>query len=123
MAEALEAAVGHARAAGCDRVCRLVLRVGVLSGVVPEALEFAFAALREGTPAAAAELVIERVPATVWCAACQREYPEEDRTAGVGTGTDSAAGSGSASGCPICGSRGGELRGGRELELRRVEAE
>ena len=41
------------------------LRIGALSGVVPEALEFAFEALRPGTLAEKAELAIESVPGAV----------------------------------------------------------
>src|SRR5262245_50174965 len=45
------------------RIIRLRLRVGALAGVVPEALAFAFEAMKPDTPAAHAELEIERVPA------------------------------------------------------------
>jgi hydrogenase nickel incorporation protein HypA/HybF len=69
MQTALELAAAHARAAGAVRIHRLCLRVGDLSGVVPEALEFAFRALSVGGPAEGAVLEIERVPATIHDAA------------------------------------------------------
>ena len=46
-----------------SRIDRIRLRVGVLAGVVPEALEFAFEAMKPGDTAANAKLEIERVPA------------------------------------------------------------
>jgi len=66
----LETATAEARKAGAVRIERLRLRVGILSGVVPEALEFAFAALKCDTIAAAATLEIQTVPATFRCLDC-----------------------------------------------------
>ena len=51
MQTTLDTAVRQARAAGATRIHTLRLRVGRLSGVVTDALEFAFEALRPGTPA------------------------------------------------------------------------
>lgn len=56
------------------RLSCIGLRVGVLSGVVPEALQFAFEVLRSGTVAADAKLQIEIVPARFWCENCQVEF-------------------------------------------------
>lgn len=105
--ELLVLAERAAREAKCRRILRVVVRVGALSSVVPEALAFAFAALKEGTWAAEAVLDVERVPATAWCAACEREFVAEDVLVV----------------CPDCGAPSGEVRRGRELDLVRIEAE
>ena len=55
MESALALAEKNARTAGATQIHRLKVRVGKLSGVVPEALRFAFAALKANTLAAAAE--------------------------------------------------------------------
>jgi hydrogenase nickel incorporation protein HypA/HybF len=47
------------------------LRLGGLAGVVPEALEFAFDALKGETRAAGAVLDIERVPLAARCPSCK----------------------------------------------------
>jgi hydrogenase nickel incorporation protein HypA/HybF len=47
------------------------VRIGALSGVVAEALEFAFDCLKRGTPAASARLLLEAVPLVARCPACQ----------------------------------------------------
>src|SRR3974377_246855 len=78
MQSALNMALEQARLAGADRVHTMRLRVGALSGVVPDALEFAFAALTPGTAAEGAALAIENVPARFWCRSCSQEFEAED---------------------------------------------
>lgn len=50
------------------------VRVGALSGVVAESLEFSFAALTAGTPLQNASLVIEHVPVRIRCNNCRHEF-------------------------------------------------
>lgn len=102
---ALDLAAARARAAGARRIHRIGLRVGVLSGVVPEALQFAFAALSPATVAAGAILAIEEVAAVAHCPACQAEFPAADYLAM----------------CPACGHGPCALRQGREIELTTLE--
>jgi hydrogenase nickel incorporation protein HypA/HybF len=49
------------------------LRIGPLSGVVPELLEQAFSIVRAGTVAARAELAVESLPVRVQCTQCGAE--------------------------------------------------
>ena len=105
MQTTLDTAVRQTRAAGGTRIHIVRLRVGRLSGVVTEALEFAFEALRPGTPAANARLEIETVPAAMWCALCRTEFESPEFLCE----------------CPTCGSVSGELRRGREMELVSME--
>lgn len=106
MESTLAAVRREALARQAAHVDRIVLRIGVLSGVEPEALRFAFEACSPGTLAEGAEFDIERVPATAHCATCDRDFP---------------AGRGFICCCPGCGNYSGDLRSGRELELRRIE--
>jgi hydrogenase nickel incorporation protein HypA/HybF len=105
MESALTMALEQARKAGAGQVHVIRLRIGALSGVVPEALQFAFEALTPGTPAEGAELAIEHVPARFWCAGCAREFQSDDLF----------------SDCPDCHRPSGELRAGREMELASME--
>ena len=106
MESALATAAQKTRAAGATQIHRLKLRVGQLSGVVPEALRFAFDALKTGSPvAAAAELEIEEVPAVGWCADCAAEFAAADLKYE----------------CPCCHRPTGELRRGKEMELAALE--
>ena len=105
MQSALDLALEQARLAGASRVHAIRLRVGTLSGVVPDALEFAFEALAPGTPAEGAALDIENVPARFWCGRCSCEFQADDLWAE----------------CPDCHQASGEIRAGRELELASME--
>ena len=107
MDSALNLALEQTRLAGANRVHLIRLRIGALSGVVPEALQFAFEALAPGTAAEGARLVIEDVPARFWCAKCAQEFQAEDLL----------------SECPGCHEPSGELRAGREMELASLDVE
>ena len=86
-------------------ICALHVRVGPLSGVVVDALRFAFEALAPGTPAADARLDLEETVPAFRCRRCGADY-----AAPVGDYR-----------CPACGAADGELRGGHELELVSIE--
>jgi hydrogenase nickel incorporation protein HypA/HybF len=73
MQSALQTVERVARERNLAKVSRVSMRVGVLSGVVPDSLQFAFEVLCVNTVAAGAELDIEIVPAVFWCEACQSE--------------------------------------------------
>ena len=105
MQSALSLALDQARQAGAARVHTIRLRIGALSGVVPDALEFAFEALTPGTMAEGAQLAIEHVPARFWCTTCTQEFQSDDLFAE----------------CPGCHSLSGELRAGREMEVASLE--
>jgi hydrogenase nickel incorporation protein HypA/HybF len=105
MQSALSLALEQAQQAGAVRVHTIRLRIGALSGVVPDALEFAFEALTPGTMAEGGKLAIEHVPARFWCARCTREFQSDDMFAE----------------CPDCHVPSGELRAGREMEVASLE--
>lgn len=105
MQSTLDLALKQAAAAGAREIHELRLRVGRLSGVVPEALSFAFEALRPGTLAAAACLEIESIAAAMWCEHCRREFESPEFLCE----------------CPYCGMISRELRRGREMELVSME--
>lgn len=96
----------EARTHQAARVTRVVMRVGAISGVDVEALRFAFEACTPDSIAAGAELEIESVPAQAHCASCDRDFTIE---------------SGFIFQCPQCAAFSGDVRSGRELELRRLE--
>lgn len=83
------------------------LRIGSLSGVLPDALRFSFAVAVEGTVLADARLEIEHVPAEGRCRCC---------AADVRLAEGSFL-------CPICCSGSVDLRNGQELEIAYIEGE
>ncbi len=103
---ALAMVLTQARKAGASRVEQIVIRVGALSGVDPEALRFAFTAILPGTAAADAILQIDPVPAVAYCPDCQHDFALEDNFFME---------------CPTCGRPNAVLKTGRELDLMRIE--
>jgi hydrogenase nickel incorporation protein HypA/HybF len=93
---------------GAVRVTRVRVRIGPLSGVVPEALVFAFDAATAGTMLAGAALDVEAVPLVAHCPACDadRELPGPQRLR-----------------CPACGGATPDVVSGRELDVVSVEVE
>jgi hydrogenase nickel incorporation protein HypA/HybF len=103
---ALDLALDRARAEKALRVSGIVIRVGVLSGVDRDALEFAFTAILPGTAAEGASVRIEPVPVLLHCPGCGRDFAPPDELAFE---------------CPSCGNQGATIRQGRELDLVRLE--
>lgn len=88
-----------------DRVTAVRLRIGELSGVVPEALEFSFQSASMGTLAEGAALVIERVPLTARCGDCDEVFKINDYCFA----------------CAKCGGGNFKLITGRELQIEEIE--
>src|SRR4029079_6304269 len=78
MQTALELAFDRAREAGASRIHQMTLRVGSLSGVVPEALRLAFRAATPGTVADGATLVVDEVAVRCRCEQCGEEFWPDD---------------------------------------------
>lgn len=107
MESALSLVRQHATGNNARRVSRVVLRIGVLAGVEPDSLRFAFDVVSRGTVAEGAVFEIEPVSVVVYCPGCRQEF------AGACDGFIFT--------CPTCGDLCGEIRRGRELELSRIE--
>jgi hydrogenase nickel incorporation protein HypA/HybF len=89
-----------------ERVEAVNLRVGALSGVVEDALQFGYEIAIQGTPLEGSVLHIEHIPVRVYCSACERE----SELPGVQSFR-----------CPLCDEPSADLRGGRELEIESIE--
>ncbi len=105
MQDTLILATQQARQAGGQRIHRVMMRVGALSGVVSEALVFAFDVLKTDSIAADATLEIEPVPVVCYCAECGQEFTPPDLICE----------------CPRCHNISTDLRSGREVELTSLE--
>jgi len=60
------------------RVARITLQVGRLRAVAPDAMQFCFQAVSEGTAAEDADLVIDEIPVRVRCESCDGEWTVEE---------------------------------------------
>ncbi|MDM7920687.1 MAG: hydrogenase maturation nickel metallochaperone HypA [Pyrinomonadaceae bacterium] len=66
----LDIAFGEMEKNAAKEIRKIKLSIGEFSGVVREALDFAFDVLKPGTAAGDAEIEIEVVPLSVVCPAC-----------------------------------------------------
>jgi len=89
------------------QVQTIVLRVGALSGVVPEALQFSFEVIIKDTPLANTKLKIEEIPIQGKCEICGNEFTVESFVFA----------------CPICHSGQTEVTHGEELDIAYLEVE
>jgi len=92
---------------GLSAIRSIGLRIGALSGVLPDALRFSFEAAREDTPLEGTELKIEEVKACGKCRNCDAEF-EILEWAYL---------------CPECSTNAIEITNGYELDIVFIEAE
>ena len=96
-----------AKDSGLRAVSSVVLEIGKLSGVEPEALRFAFELIRQGTVLEHAQISIEEPPLLLYCTQCDREYSAEvyDPL------------------CPVCGGASYEVRQGMDMLVKSISGE
>ncbi|MBM3790455.1 MAG: hydrogenase maturation nickel metallochaperone HypA [Acidobacteriota bacterium] len=63
-----------------ERIQAVKVEVGLLSGVVPESLEFCFEMVVSDTPAKGAQLIIDRIPIHAGCRDCGADFQVEGAT-------------------------------------------
>ncbi len=98
--------VENAQNSGARSVTKVSIVVGNLSGIVSDSLKFCFDEIKKSTVAKDAELVVDEVSATAYCAKCETQFA-------VGQYVFN---------CPDC----GEVvipSGGKELYLKDMEVE
>src|SRR5512136_2191455 len=81
------------------------IRIGPLSGVVPDSLEFCFQAMINETEMQRAQLAIEQVPTVLRCKKCSYQFKVNDLEFC----------------CQACQSRDLDLLSGKELEVVEIE--
>jgi hydrogenase nickel incorporation protein HypA/HybF len=92
--------------AHAERVAVVHLKLGVLSGVVKDALLFGYATATKGTLLEGSQLEIEDVPLVIYCPVCEQECVLPSIQSFL---------------CPGCGEPVTEIRQGKELELASME--
>lgn len=103
----VDSAREHAAQHGGRRVVRIGVRIGEISGVNADALEFCFGMTAKDTGLDDATLDIERIPVRFRCDRCRTEFAAPDFTVG----------------CPACASGDTRIVAGDELGLSYLELE
>ncbi|HCV43819.1 MAG TPA: hydrogenase maturation nickel metallochaperone HypA [Bacteroidetes bacterium] len=92
-------------ASGANLVKSVKIKIGQLSGVVPDSLDFCFGAITHGTSLQGATLDMEKVPFILKCRTCTTSFESE---AGIVL-------------CPKCGGTDTEVLSGTELQVVEIE--
>ena len=103
----LNLALEYAERGHAQRITRINLVVGEISGIVDESVQFYFDIISRGTLAEGAQLSFRQEPARFRCSACGHEFPLQD-----GNWI-----------CPACQGLGGEVISGREFYMESIEVE
>jgi hydrogenase nickel incorporation protein HypA/HybF len=98
----LEVAKEEAERQKAIQVQAIYLRLGLLSGVVKEALLFSYELACEGTIFEGSQLIIEELPILVYCSSCQQQ--------GILASIQNFS-------CPFCDTPTYDILQGRELEV------
>jgi len=103
----LDLVLKQAEEAGSDKVGKISLVLGEMTGVVGRCVQFYFDFLSKGTPAEGAALDFKVIPTTAKCGNCGKEFElgEFDWT------------------CPHCQSNNIEITGGKELYVESIEVD
>ena len=95
------------RTQGFKVVRRVVLEIGRLSSVEPEALRFCFDAVSRDSIMHGADLAIEEVPGQAWCMSCAASISIPELGAA----------------CPLCGGYQIQVTGGTEMRVKELEVD
>ena len=90
------------------KVNSVLLRVGALSGIMEDPLQFGWGLATADTLLAGSALIVEHVPVTIRCGPCGKDVAID--------GVQSFR-------CPLCGALSPEIVTGRELEIVSLEIE
>ncbi len=101
--EAAEEEIGRL---GDVKVQAIHVRLGRLSGVVREALEFSYEVASQNTPLEGSRLMIEDIPVLIDCPVCKAPRQVVSLESFC---------------CAMCGAAGGEVLQGRELQVSGLE--
>ncbi len=98
----LDIAEQHCKKEGYKGIESIAVKIGKASGVMPEALLFAFDAVKHGTLAENAHLKIEEIPVSGYCNNCKNSFSVDETFVLF---------------CPKCGDTAFRLESGRELDI------
>lgn len=103
----VEIAVDTAKQNDATKINRIELDIGVLSGIIPDSLEFCFASACKGSIAENAELILDIIEAQAQCESCGHKFSTREMV----------------SQCPECKEMVFSITGGRELRVKAINVD
>lgn len=103
----LEIVKHHANIKRGSRIKKIYLEIGQLAAVDPEALNFSFGVIAQGTVAEGAHLLVIDIPAQAFCEFCQQMVPLRQYY----------------DPCQTCGSHSLRIVHGEEMQVKSMELE
>ena len=102
----LDIAIENCKKGGYKGIELIKVKIGKASGVMPDSLLFAFEAMKAGTIAEKAVLVIDEIPVSGICNECKSNFSVDDAYVTA---------------CPKCGHMSLTIETGRELNIDEME--
>ena len=102
----LDTLTSRCKEEGYNSIESVRIKIGMASGIMPEAIVFAFEAAKQDTIARDAELLIETVPVGGSCSDCRNDFEVSEAYV---------------LNCPLCGSDSFKIRKGYELDIVEME--
>jgi hydrogenase nickel insertion protein HypA len=102
----LEVSIKNCKDNGFSRIESIKVHIGKASGIMPEALLFAFDAEKAGTIAGEAILDIEEIPVSGHCNLCSKDFTTDEKFVFA---------------CPHCDGTFFTINSGRELNISEME--
>ena len=102
----LDIAIENCTKDGYTKIESIKVKIGKASGVMPDSLLFAFEAMKVGTVAEEARLIIDEIPVSGVCNSCKNLFSVEDKYIIA---------------CPHCGNLSLRIDTGRELNIYEME--
>ncbi|HOV10346.1 MAG TPA: hydrogenase maturation nickel metallochaperone HypA [Bacteroidales bacterium] len=100
----IEIAEDFARSHQAEKISRIELEIGQLSGIVTDSLQFALELAVKNTVLEFAEVIIKEIPGKSRCNKCQAEFGNNDWYTP----------------CPACHSIDSEIISGKELQIKSI---
>ena len=104
----LDLAEGYCRENNYKAINSLKVSIGTLSGVMPDALQFAFTVMKKGTMADNAGLIIDEIPVGGTCRECKKDFSVESQFVIE---------------CPLCKGTNFVITRGREMHISEMEVD
>jgi len=99
--------IDSAKNNNAKKINEIVVEIGTLAGIIPDALEFCYISACKGTIADNSKLSLIVIPAEAHCPACDKGFEADNMVMQ----------------CPLCEELVFDVKGGRELRVKKINVD